>query len=313
MTLTFNITHTYDSDLIGYLIAPDGTQLTLFSRVGFSGQNFSDTTLSDAAALSITSGTAPFSGTYRPSPDALANLNGKSPNGTWQFRVADVAALDVGTLNSWSLSITSGEPSATTDANGNYSFNVAAGAYTIAEILPPGFIATGPLSHTVSVSTAATGQNFANFPTAFADSTGNASYYVRLDPTGTLVQISNGSAPLSAPTWQAPLALLPSLTFNLSGAGDALCVDFANGSPLPAGNIAVNGLAGQNDQLFILGQNPTQAFDVTDFQIGPQSGASILYQNLTAMHLANGIFHYSGTLSTLQQLYVDSGATLLWS
>ena len=66
VTITLNITHPFDGDLVADLIAPDGRTVNLFTNVGGSGDNFSGTTLDDAAATAITAGTAPFSGTFQP-------------------------------------------------------------------------------------------------------------------------------------------------------------------------------------------------------------------------------------------------------
>ena len=45
-----NITHTYNSDLDIFLIAPNGTRVELSTDNGTSGDNFIDTIFDDAAA-----------------------------------------------------------------------------------------------------------------------------------------------------------------------------------------------------------------------------------------------------------------------
>jgi len=112
VTVSLNIAHTFDSDLSITLIGPDGTAIDLSSNNGGNFDNYGSnctqrTTFSDAAATSITAGTAPFFGTFRPE-QPLATFIGKSGtnvNGTWTLRVADGAAGDTGTLNCWSLFI----------------------------------------------------------------------------------------------------------------------------------------------------------------------------------------------------------------
>ncbi len=123
INVTLNITHTFDSDLVITLISPNGTQVTLASHDGRSGDNYTNTTFDDQATASIASGRAPFSGSFKPI-GSLATLNGLNANGTWTLQVADTVAQDSGTLNSWSLQITGGgsDVAATTDANGNYEF-----------------------------------------------------------------------------------------------------------------------------------------------------------------------------------------------
>ncbi|MCC9609444.1 S8 family serine peptidase [Blastopirellula sp. JC732] len=97
-----DIDHTWDSDLTVVLIAPNGTQITLFSAVGGSGDGFKGTILDDDAATLIGSGKAPFTGRFRPTGN-LSLLEGMSTEGTWTLRVSDSFASDVGTLNLFSL------------------------------------------------------------------------------------------------------------------------------------------------------------------------------------------------------------------
>jgi len=312
VSITFNITHTYDSDLSGYLIGPDGTQITLFSHVGGSGHNFTNTTLSDSATTSISTGSAPFSGTYQPSPGALASFAGKSALGKWQFWVVDSVALDVGTINSWSLAITTvTDPTATTDANGNYHFNVAAGTYTVRQILPASYVAVAGLTRTVSTSGAVTGQNFADFPTTFTTAASGGSYYLAM--SGANLQISAGNAPLSTPTWQIAAGLLPGLTFNFNGSNETLFADFTAGLPLGV-NVTLNAVGGNGGQLTILGQGTAQTFTMTDYQIGlAAGGGGVSFNNVDTMDLTNCLVNYAGGLATVPNLIVDSGCMFFWN
>ncbi|WP_146449858.1 proprotein convertase P-domain-containing protein [Bythopirellula polymerisocia] len=72
---TLNISHSHNSDLIAELVAPNGTRVKLFSRVGGATDNFTNTTFDDQANTSITNGSGPFSGSYRPE-SLLSVLNG---------------------------------------------------------------------------------------------------------------------------------------------------------------------------------------------------------------------------------------------
>ena len=105
LDLQLDITHTWDADLIATLTSPGGTVFTLFSDVGSSGDNFTGTYFDDDAADSITSGSAPFAGTFRP-VDAFAPLNGTEVVGDWILSIEDDATQDQGTLNTWSLFVT---------------------------------------------------------------------------------------------------------------------------------------------------------------------------------------------------------------
>ena len=105
LDLQLDITHTWDADLIATLTSPGGTVFTLFSEVGGSGDNFTGTYFDDDAADSITSGSAPFAGSFRP-VDAFAPLNGTDVVGDWILSIEDDATQDQGTLNTWSLFVT---------------------------------------------------------------------------------------------------------------------------------------------------------------------------------------------------------------
>ena len=102
-TVGFSITHTWDSDLDIFLIAPDGiTIVELSTDNGGTGDNYTNTVISADGTTAITAGTAPFTGTYTPE-GSLAVLNGINADGTWILRICDDAAGDVGTLNSSSI------------------------------------------------------------------------------------------------------------------------------------------------------------------------------------------------------------------
>ncbi len=100
----FNITHTWDADLIIRLIPPAGTVITLVYRRGAGGDNFTGTIMDDEATTSISGGTAPFTGRFQPE-SPLSALDGQPITGTWRLRVSDVAPGDIGSLNSWSLDV----------------------------------------------------------------------------------------------------------------------------------------------------------------------------------------------------------------
>ncbi len=114
VNLTLNIEHTYDADLDVFLIGPDGTTVELFTDVGGSGANFTNTVLDDAAATSIADGSAPFTGTYSPE-GSLADFNGLSSAGDWTLQITDDANQDGGNLLSWSIQICTDPATLTVD------------------------------------------------------------------------------------------------------------------------------------------------------------------------------------------------------
>jgi uncharacterized repeat protein (TIGR03803 family) len=116
-SITFNITHTWVGDLRIYLEAPDGKVLEISTQNGLNGDNYTNTVIKTDAAQSVTVGTAPFTGTYKPEGRCtslgcitgtlhqhnLTYFNGTNANGDWRLKVCDDADNNVGTLNSWSI------------------------------------------------------------------------------------------------------------------------------------------------------------------------------------------------------------------
>ena len=103
-TVCINLTHTYDADLTVWIVAPDGTTGLLFSNVGGGDDNFTNTCLNADAANSLSSGTAPFTGTFKPLGQMGLVNNGQNPNGSWKLRVNDNYGADQGNVISFSIS-----------------------------------------------------------------------------------------------------------------------------------------------------------------------------------------------------------------
>jgi subtilisin-like proprotein convertase family protein len=115
ISVQLNVAFTDDADLSAVLIAPDGTQVPLFSGVGGTGGNFINTTFDDSAETPIASGTAPFTGSYQPT-GMLSSLNGHTVDiknsaglwvpGVWTLQITNTSTGTTGTLENWSMSIT---------------------------------------------------------------------------------------------------------------------------------------------------------------------------------------------------------------
>lgn len=86
IAVTLDISHTYIGDLRLELKSPSGHTINLHNRAGGNSDNLLKT------YSSSTNG-------------ALAELIGEQSNGTWILSVSDLAGADIGTLNSWGLSI----------------------------------------------------------------------------------------------------------------------------------------------------------------------------------------------------------------
>jgi autotransporter-associated beta strand protein len=116
VTVSLFATHGLDADLDMYLIGPDGTMVELSTDNGGTGNSYgtactpstSRTTFDDSALNSITAGTAPFTGTYRPegSLSAFRGKAGAAVNGTWKLVLTDDTSNgQFGALNCWYLDL----------------------------------------------------------------------------------------------------------------------------------------------------------------------------------------------------------------
>jgi subtilisin-like proprotein convertase family protein len=101
VAVQIDIQHSFTADLDIYLVAPGGT-IELSTDNGGAGDHYIGTTFDDNAATSVTAGSAPFTGRYRPE-QPLADLAGTPLAGAWRLQVADDAAFDVGSLIGYRL------------------------------------------------------------------------------------------------------------------------------------------------------------------------------------------------------------------
>ncbi len=107
VSVCIDITTDYDADLNIYLRSPNNQQLMLSTGNGGSGDNYTTTCFTTTAITPITSGTAPFTGNYRPEGN-WASLNGAPINGNWTLRVSDNVGVNaMGKVNWWSISFKS--------------------------------------------------------------------------------------------------------------------------------------------------------------------------------------------------------------
>ena len=103
-TVCLNAIHTYDSDLEFYLVAPDGSQVSLSLGNGGGDDNYTGTCFNHFASTSITQVAAPFTGTYKPQGQLGIVNNGQNPNGIWKLHINDTYPFaDIGDLLNWSI------------------------------------------------------------------------------------------------------------------------------------------------------------------------------------------------------------------
>ncbi len=102
---TVGLDHTFVGDLVGTLTSPDGTTVTLFERTADDGVNLCRTVFADDADRSIQVAgpeDAPFTGSWQPA-EPLSALVGGPGDGTWTFRVEDLAGEDIGAIRAVSV------------------------------------------------------------------------------------------------------------------------------------------------------------------------------------------------------------------
>jgi subtilisin-like proprotein convertase family protein len=120
VNVNLSLTHTYDSDLAISLQGPGGaTTVSLAYRRGSSGDNYTNTTFDDEAVTPISSGSAPFSGSFRPEA-FLSAFDGLAAAGTWNLKVADMAGADTGNVTAFNLTVTT--VSCTLPASTTYNY-----------------------------------------------------------------------------------------------------------------------------------------------------------------------------------------------
>jgi subtilisin-like proprotein convertase family protein len=113
LDVTVSATHSMAFDLHLYLESPSGTRVLLNMSDPFSGfyegENYSSTTFDDEADTPIEEGSPPFEGRYVPL-GSLAAFDGEDAYGPWELQVYDAYYMNVGTFNSFQLTITTPEP-----------------------------------------------------------------------------------------------------------------------------------------------------------------------------------------------------------
>jgi subtilisin-like proprotein convertase family protein len=119
ITVSVDISYPNDANLSLALRAPDGTLVILDDFVA-TGSNFTATIFDDAALTAIANGVAPYTGSFQPS-DPLSTFAGRTGvdlNGDWKLEIINKSTV-LGSLNDWSLTITTTAPQRSNAGLGN--------------------------------------------------------------------------------------------------------------------------------------------------------------------------------------------------
>jgi hypothetical protein len=95
------VLHTSDSNLM-FTLTHGSQSVNLINAAGGSGDNFIVTYLFDWAPTGIASGSAPFTGKFKPS-SPLSAFNNMAVSGEWILRIQDVVSGDTGILKAWCI------------------------------------------------------------------------------------------------------------------------------------------------------------------------------------------------------------------
>ena len=196
IAVNFNINHTWDSDLIINLVAPNGQVLNLVNGRGGSGDNFTNTVISSASTTSLATGTAPFTGTF--AADAASGVGPTSflsnaanfgalysgtTSGSWRLAIRDRFSGDAGTLTSWSITFTYTPSPSVSWTNTNTAIGLAAsGTGNIS------FTATNPGPDQISSTITAT----PSYDNAGLTCTGSSiTFTIAVNPSGQVNTVTN--------------------------------------------------------------------------------------------------------------------------
>ena len=146
INVQLDITFPYAVAIRAVLYSPEGKRVTLVENSQSWDSNFTNTIFDDEASTSITTGSAPFSGSYKPD-SALSLMDGEFANGAWRLEVENIASGYTGTLNSWSITFSYQEPSATSSSDGSFSIDgLKDGVYPVRYQTNDGLRSINPIS-----------------------------------------------------------------------------------------------------------------------------------------------------------------------
>lgn len=108
LKVQLSITHSFVSQLDGYLISPDGQRIELFEAVGGSDDHFDRTIFDDDSPVNITRSRPPFRGNFQTGAivkrqPGLSSLKGKNLQGVWQLMIRSSRSDRSGILHDWAL------------------------------------------------------------------------------------------------------------------------------------------------------------------------------------------------------------------
>ncbi|WP_173021500.1 PKD domain-containing protein [Lewinella sp. W8] len=133
-------------DISLQLVGPNGRSLTLMEGDGGPGESLTSTCFSPTATNPISSGTAPYTGTFRSQGSGWTGFNTAPINGAWTLRAWDRLGNDVGEFIKWSITFRH-------DPGYTYSWTPANGDLSCTDCPNPTITPSAAGTYTLTVST----------------------------------------------------------------------------------------------------------------------------------------------------------------
>lgn len=194
IAVTLNATHTWNSDLVFTLRAPNGRILTLANGRGGNGDGYNNVIISSASTAVLPTANGVITGTYAADATLGAGPTGFAGNassfsdlysvgnGAWTLAVHDRFSGDVGVLSSWAITITYGQPHPTV------TWTPATGLFTDAAATTP--YAANANAYGVYVKPAATSTYTVTTTNSFGcETTRDVTVTVNANPTVSIGQL----------------------------------------------------------------------------------------------------------------------------
>jgi gliding motility-associated-like protein len=135
------------SDVTIQLRAPNGRVITLIENFGGNGEHLTQTCFSPSATMLLSSGTAPYTGSFQPSGGGWTAFNTSGINGDWELLAWDDQGNDLGKLLRWSITFNY-------DRGFTYAWTPNDGNLSCTDCANPTITPTGASTYTLDVMTA---------------------------------------------------------------------------------------------------------------------------------------------------------------
>lgn len=135
------------SDVTIQLRAPNGRVLTLIENFGGNGEDLTQTCFTPLATMPLSSGSAPYTGSFRPSGGGWTAFNTSLINGDWELLAWDDQGNDLGELVRWSITFNY-------DRGFTYAWTPNDGNLSCTDCPNPTITPSGSATYTLDVMTA---------------------------------------------------------------------------------------------------------------------------------------------------------------